>query len=125
MGVRVWSSCDGDLMAQMDPAGTNSASPMTDYSDYRLSHSPMQSASKRASESADVASSDRACPSTADNLIAALRIAADRTATSIAHGTKQTRVEVRERLNEVITWVIATLRTNASLTTDAPVIARE
>jgi len=112
-------------MAQMDPVGANSASPMTDYSDYRLSHSPMHSANKRAPEGADVSSSDGALPTTADNLIAALRVAADRTATSIAHGTKQTRVEVRERLNEVITWVIGTMRTNGNLSTAAPVIARE
>ncbi|HJP85471.1 MAG TPA: HAMP domain-containing sensor histidine kinase [Gemmatimonadaceae bacterium] len=98
---------------------------MTDYSDYRLSHSPMHSANKRASEGADVSSSDCAPPTTADNLIAALRVAADRTATSIAHGTKQTRVEVRERLNEVISWVIGTMRTNGTLSTAAPVIARE
>jgi len=59
-------------------------------------------------------------------LVRALELAADRTATSIAHGTKQTRREVRERLNEVVSWLIASLgnptRESAPV---PPVIARE
>ncbi|MFL5558726.1 MAG: sensor histidine kinase [Gemmatimonadaceae bacterium] len=59
-------------------------------------------------------------------LLHALELGADRTATAIAHGTKQTRVEVRERLNEVINWLSLSLATRSQ---DAPpvppVIARE
>jgi signal transduction histidine kinase len=53
-------------------------------------------------------------------------LAADRTATTIALGTKQTSVEVRERLNEVIGWLSAGLRNKAPESTPVPpVIARE
>src|SRR5207247_1688808 len=60
------------------------------------------------------------------SLIRALEVAADRTATSIAHGTKQARVEVRERLNEVISWLTLVVRSKAEDPTPVPpVIARE
>src|SRR3954464_6256945 len=113
MGVREWSSCDGDRMAQMDPAATKTASSMADYSGFEVTSSPTQSVPSRTSDDVEASSLGAArCPS-AEKLIAALKVAADRTATSIAHGTKQTRLEVRERLNEVIGWVIASLRAQA------------
>jgi len=63
---------------------------------------------------------------TVSSLVRALELAADRTATTIAHGTKQTRREVRERLNEVVNWLIASLRnTTQSAVPVPPVIARE
>src|SRR5689334_8704902 len=96
-------------MAQMDPAATRTVSPMTDYSDYRSSPGPMQSA-PRVSDSSESRTLGPAFSSSAERLIAALRLAADKTATSIAHGTKQTRLEVRERLNEVIGWLVNNLR---------------
>jgi signal transduction histidine kinase len=110
-------------MAQMDPAATKTVSPMTDFSDYSLSSSPMRSAASRVSESSDSPSFGAACSPTAEKLIAALKLAADRTATSIAHGTKQTRLEVRERLNEVIGWIVTILRDADER--ESPVIARE
>src|SRR4051812_5786742 len=112
-------------MAQMDPAATKSASAMTDYSDYGLGSSPSQSASPSRSESAAPASVGAAFSPSAAKLIGALRIAADRTATAIAHGTKQTRLEVRERLTEVICWVIGSLQTREGTSKVPPVIARE
>jgi signal transduction histidine kinase len=60
------------------------------------------------------------------SLVRALELAADRTATTIAHGTKQTRREVRERLNEVVNWLITSLRNKTeSAVPVPPVIARE
>ena len=113
-------------MAQMDPAATRTVSPMTDYSDYSLSSGPMKSAAPRVSESSDSRSLGAASSSTADRLIVALKHAADKTATSIAHGTKQTRLEVRDRLNEVIAWVVTNLRDgNDGAPDNSPVIARE
>jgi len=53
-------------------------------------------------------------------------LAADHTATAIAHGTKQARAEVRDRLNEVIRWLGVSLRGKSqSQTPVPPVIARE
>ncbi len=75
-------------MAQMDPAATKTVSPMTDFSDYSPSPGPIQSAGSRVSESSDSRFVGAVCSPTAEKLIAALRLAADRTATSIAHGTK-------------------------------------
>ncbi|HKR08884.1 MAG TPA: HAMP domain-containing sensor histidine kinase [Gemmatimonadaceae bacterium] len=62
----------------------------------------------------------------AEKLVEALKVAADKTATSIAHGTRQTRLEVRERLNEVIGWLVASLKDGADQSLKVPpVIARE
>jgi signal transduction histidine kinase len=112
-------------MAQMDPAATKTVSEMTDYSDYGPASSPIQSASPSRSESADPASVGSAFSPSSAKLIGALRIAADRTATAIAHGTKQTRLEVRERLAEVICWVIGSLEIREGGSKIPPVIARE
>jgi len=113
-------------MAQMDPAATRIVSPMTDYSDYRLNSSPMQSAASRVSDPSDSRSLGAVFSPSAERLIAALRHAADKTATSIAHGTKQTRLEVRERLNEVIGWIVSNLREGDERgINNSPVIARE
>ena len=113
-------------MAQMDPAATNIVRPMTDFSDYTLSSSPMRSAPSRVSDNAKPTDGGSAIAPSAEKLISALNLAADRTATTIAHGTKQTRVEVRERLNEVINWVVGSLLSEANGSNDVPpVIARE
>ena len=113
-------------MAQMDPAATNTAPPMTDFSDYALPSGPMQSASSRVSDSNGSPSLGYPYTASAEKLVAALKVAADQTATSIAHGTKQTRLEVRDRLNEVIGWVISHLRPGAEISSRVPpVIARE
>jgi signal transduction histidine kinase len=59
-------------------------------------------------------------------LIKALEAAADRTATTIAHGTKQNRLQVRARLSEVVNWLISSLRNKTQESTPVPpVIARE
>jgi len=65
-----------------------------------------------------------ASPKSSASLIKALELAADHTATAIAHGTKQARTEVRERLNEVIGWLSVSLHTKAPAPVP-PVIARE
>ena len=121
-------------MAQMDPAAMRTVSPTTDYSDYRLSPGPdyrlspgpMQSAAPRVSDSSDSRTLGPTSSSTAERLIVALRVAADKTSTTIAHGTKQTRLEVRERLNEVIGWLVNNLRDSDDRASNvSPVIARE
>jgi len=113
-------------MAQMDPAATKTASSMTDYSGYDAASSPMQSAASRVSNRSDSQSTGSVRTSSAEKLVEALKVAADKTATSIAHGTRQTRLEVRERLNEVISWLVANLRDGADPSLKVPpVIARE
>lgn len=113
-------------MAQMDPAASKIAPPMTDFSDYTLTSGPMQSAPSRISDSNGSPSLGSSCTLSAEKLVAALKLAADQTATSIAHGTKQTRLEVRDRLNEVIGWVVSHLRPGAEINSSVPpVIARE
>ena len=113
-------------MAQMDPSATRIVSPMTDYSDYGLASSPIQSAGTRVPDSSDSRSLGTSFSPTVERLVVALRHAADKTATSIAHGTKQTRLEVRERLNDVISWVVRNLREGGdNAIDDSPVIARE
>ena len=113
-------------MAQMDPAVTKTVTSMTDYSDFRVSSSPMQSAPPRTPDTSEATSLSGAYSPNAEKLIGALKIAADKTATSIAHGTKQTRLEVRERLNEVIGWLVNNLRYGSDNSASVPpVIARE
>lgn len=122
-------------MAQMDPAASKTVTPMTDYSDYSLSNGPTKSVASRVPDSANSPGADASagdvCSPSAEKLAAALKLAADKTATSIAHGTKQTRLEVREQLSEVIRWVIGSLRVDAKrsgadrASAVPPVIARE
>src|SRR6266550_2299704 len=112
-------------MAQMDPATTRSASSSVNFQEY----SPFQPAGSHVATPRIVPESTT--PSVVSSasiasLIRALELAADRTATSIAHGTKQARVEVRERLNEVISWLSLSVRIKAQDPTPTPpVIARE
>ena len=111
-------------MARMDPAATKSA-PMSDnYPDY----APFQSAGSQATpRRSDGDSSQSFGPrKSTSTLLVALELAADHTATAIAHGTKQARVEVRERLNEVINWLSMSLHAKSQAPVPVPpVIARE
>lgn len=110
-------------MAQMDPAATKSASSADSYQDYApYSSSPSSGGGARANNNAPPHSAPL-YSNTVSSLVRALELAADRTATTIAHGTKQTRRDVRERLNEVVNWLIASLR-NKTVPVP-PVIARE
>lgn len=112
-------------MAQMDPAVVKSASSADKYSGY-VPFAPAQSG-------ADARVTDNGtrppalCSKSAASLLRALELAADRTSTSIAHGTKQTRLEVREQLNVVIAWLVESLRNKGSESSAPipPVIARE
>ena len=113
-------------MAQMDPSATKSASSADSYQDYApYSSSPSSGGAARANNNA----SPQSVPfysNTVSSLVRALELAADRTATTIAHGTKQTRHDVRERLNEVVNWLIASLRNKTQNAVPVPpVIARE
>lgn len=106
----------------MDP-GTKTASSPSNYQDYWPYAAAVNSGSGVSGGDSRPSSP---CTSTAASLLRALELAADRTATSIAHGTKQTNLEVRERLTEVVEWLVASLRTRTN--DDAPcppVIARE
>jgi signal transduction histidine kinase len=62
----------------------------------------------------------------ASTVLDALGRAGDRTATSIAHGTKQSRAEVRAQLDNVIAWLGANLEVEDNRAAPfPPVIARE
>jgi signal transduction histidine kinase len=118
-------------MAQMDPSAAKAGSSSDSYQDYSPFLTASSGGASRVSDSAAPApapapSSAITSIQSAGTLVRALQLAADRTATSIAHGTKQTRREVRERLNEVVTWLVASL-TNKTLESGPvpPVIARE
>ena len=111
-------------MAQMDPAATKSASSADSYQDY-APYSSSPSSGARANNNAPPQSGPFYSNSVS-SLVRALELAADRTATTIAHGTKQTRRDVRERLNEVVSWLITSLRNKTHNSVPVPpVIARE
>ena len=112
-------------MAQMDPAGTKSGSFTENFQDYApFKSSGSFGATARSENGAPPSASVHSMSAAA--LLRALELAADQTATAIAHGTKQTRLEVRTRLNEVINWVIVCLRGKQQDSTPVPpVIARE
>lgn len=114
-------------MAQMDPSATRAASSSDNYQDYAPFSSANSGGGSRVSDSAPPAPPSAPIYSqSAGSLVRALELAADRTATSIAHGTKQTRRDVRERLNEVVTWLIASLSNKTQESVPVPpVIARE
>src|SRR5436190_2749497 len=125
MGVREWvDRVTWGRMAQMDPSATKTASSSAKFTDYSPSSSRVNPATPR---SEAVGASNGAPPSgTTGSLLRALELAADRTATTIALGTKQTRVEVRERLGEVVSWLIASLKHKTNNGDPVPpVIARE
>ena len=113
-------------MAKMDPAATNSALSAGNFQDYSPFSSPITpGAGGRANDGRSPQSAAQRSK-TADSLVCALELAADRTATTIAHGTKQTRCDVRQRLNEVVNWLIASLGNKAHDSAPIPpVIARE
>jgi signal transduction histidine kinase len=113
-------------MAQMDPTATKSASSMSSYPDYFSASPPASSGNAAQASERGLSQPTAQSTRSAASLLRALELAADRTATTIALGTKQTSVEVRERLNEVISWLSAGLRNKSPETTPVPpVIARE
>jgi signal transduction histidine kinase len=110
-------------MAQMDPAATKSGPAVGSFQDYAPYAAALPSAK-------DVPVSDPRPLSprteTTASLLRALELAADRTATTIAQGTKQTNLEVRARLSEVVQWLGAGLRSKGNDATPCPpLIARE
>lgn len=111
-------------MAQMDPTVTQAA-PSDNFTDYVPAKPGLMPGAGSSNDNGKSRPSTVGSSSVA-SLLRALELAADRTATSIAHGTKQTRLEVRNRLNEVIGWLVASLRVNPATSTPVPpVIARE
>jgi signal transduction histidine kinase len=104
---------------------------MSSYPDYSSFSSPATpSAGIKAHESGypqpAAAQASALSTKSAASLLRALDLAADRTATTIALGTRQTSIEVRERLTEVVTWLSTSLRNKAPDSTPVPpVIARE
>ncbi len=110
----------------MDPAATKSASSADSYHDYSPFSSPPSTGGGARANNVAPPQSAPLYSTTVSSLVRALELAADRTATTIAHGTKQTRREVRERLNEVVNWLITSLRHKTqSAVPVPPVIARE
>lgn len=109
----------------MDPGATKVASSSGNFTDYSRSSARVNSGAARSNEAAG-GRNGALYSGSAASLLHALERAADQTATTIALGTKQTRVEVRERLGEVVAWLIASLRSNANSSEPIPpVIARE
>lgn len=111
----------------MDPGTTKSTSAADTFRDYQAFSSPLGSgAGGRASEGGSSQSPPAGLPRTGSALVKALETAADRTATTIAHGTKQNRLQVRARLSEVVNWLNSGLRNRTLESTPVPpVIARE
>lgn len=107
-------------MSQMDPAGIQSTSAPGTFPRYSSSDAAFGAAGA-SNERTPVSSIGLA----GSSLFRALTAAADRTSTSIAHGTKQSRAEIRSQLNEVIHWLANSLRRDANATPYPPVIARE
>jgi signal transduction histidine kinase len=114
-------------MTQMDPGATKSvSSSSSNHQDYSPFSSPKSSGGGGRANDAAYLQSPVLSSTNAGSLVRALELAADRTATSIAHGTKQTRSEVRERLNEVVNWLINGLNSGTHVSAPVPpVIARE
>lgn len=112
-------------MAQIDAAAAKIGTSPQDFQDY----APYRSSGSRTlpnRNDGDSPPSPTIWSPTIAALIRALQLAADNTATAIAHGTKQARVEVRERLSEVIGWLVVCLRSNGQDPAPVPpVIARE
>lgn len=107
----------------MDPAASKTFSSPSGFQDYARHASGVDSG---AGTAAEPMRTSPACTSSAASLMRALESAADRTATAIAQGTKQTSLEVRARLSEVVQWLVASLRTTSTDSAPfSPVIARE
>ena len=109
-------------MAQMDP-GTTSAIPST-FHEYS---SPTRTSAFRASPITSATKPVTTAGSPAlevSSLLGALSSAADKTSASIAQGTRQSRDEIRQQLNEVVRWVAVSLAAD-STNPCPPVIARE
>jgi len=109
-------------MAQMDPGTTSSAIPST-FHEYS---SPTRTSAFRASPIPATKAVPTAASSAleASSLLGALSSAADKTSASIAQGTRQSREEIRQQLNEVVRWVAVSLAADSSHPCP-PVIARE
>ena len=109
-------------MAQMDP-GTTSAIPST-FHEYS---SPTRTSAFRASPITSATKPVTTAGSPAlevSSLLGALSSAADKTSASIAQGTRQSRDEIRQQLNEVVRWVAMSLAADSTHPCP-PVIARE
>ena len=104
----------------MDPAGTKITPGLGAFPKYSSSD-PVFGANGASNDRTPVAPA----PVAASSLITALSAAADRTSASIAHGTKQSRTEIRSQLNEVIGWLTGSLKLETSNVAYPPVIARE
>jgi signal transduction histidine kinase len=113
-------------MAQMDPGATRSVSSADAFNEYATFSSPLTSGANGRASDGGASQSPVIGPNTVSALIKALEAAADRTATNIAQGTKQNRLQVRARLSEVVNWLIWGLRNRTLEPTPVPpVIARE
>jgi len=110
----------------MDPAATKSASSSNGLNEYSGFSSPVSSGPNGQTSDGGSSQSPLISSTTVFALVKALEVAADRTATTIAHGTKQNRLQVRARLSEVVNWLIFSLRNKSHDSTPVPpVIARE
>ena len=108
-------------MAQLDPI--QSAHAPSSFPGYPTPASPTYKANGAAPS--DSPNSALTAPTFVGSpLLSALAAAADRTAASIAHGTKQSRADIRQQLAELIHWLDANARTQSAHHCP-PVLARE
>jgi signal transduction histidine kinase len=111
-------------MAQMDPGGIRSMAEPSTFRDYSRSSNGAAFIANGAAPDARATSSIGPPALTATALLRALTSAADRTSASIALGTRQSRVEIRHQLEEVVRWLDVNLQ-DESARPCPPVIARE
>ncbi len=111
-------------MSQVDRGGTESADAAIAFSDYSL---PTAALGCKSNGNGDNGSRLGAASVYAPSpLMRALECAADRTSTSIAHGTRQSRADIRDQLTQVTKWLSASLQLDADQEAPIPpVIARE
>jgi len=111
-------------MSQVDPGGTESVSPALSFSDYVF---PTPALACKSHGNGENGSRGGAGPvSTPSPVMRALECAADRTSTSIAHGTRQSRADIRDQLTQVTKWLGASMQLDAAQEAPIPpVIARE
>jgi len=113
-------------MAQLEPNGTASANEAIAFTDY-LPPSPGLSGRSNGNGNGNSGSHSGAASVLApSSLVRALDTAADRTSTSIAHGTRQSRSDIRSQLDQVTEWLVRSLRLDpAQPAPGPPIIARE
>ncbi|HJQ10462.1 MAG TPA: HAMP domain-containing sensor histidine kinase [Gemmatimonadaceae bacterium] len=108
-------------MAQVDPIQSGHAP--SAYADY--SHTSGTAYRTSGTTPIESARPTLTAPTQQDSsLLGALSVAADRTAATISHGTRQSRAEIHQQLTELIKWLDSNVRQEGTCPCP-PVVARE